>query len=300
MIGVSETKYEKTTNIMGFLLGLMSGQEVELIWRQRWSLMTVLYLVARYLGIGFGVINMLGNLPTFSMTNLVSLIMYDTFNWTGDVVNIILGIIMITRLHAMHQRSRKMLIFLVVIFLAIRIANAVMIAIPISHISVEEAILSGTHLCVFVNSGDSLFLFSITWILGTVWEVLALCLAVRIFVKHFRELRQHSTGGIMEDCFTVLMQTHVSFFAIFLAISCFQITSLFSSTLAGDIYSLDVQIYLGFAQMFQVMQLSVLGPRLILSIREYNAKLVADSDIATAMTSIAFQERVHVETSSSV
>ncbi|KAG1796234.1 uncharacterized protein HD556DRAFT_1360098 [Suillus plorans] len=35
--------------------GLTFGQELELIWRQRWSLMTVLYLVARYLGIGFGV-----------------------------------------------------------------------------------------------------------------------------------------------------------------------------------------------------------------------------------------------------
>jgi hypothetical protein len=44
----------------------------------------------------------------------------------------------------------------------------------------------------------------------------------------------------------------------------------------------------------------VLGPRLILSIREYHAKLVVDSDAATGMTSIAFQERVYVSTSSSV
>jgi hypothetical protein len=49
--------------------------------------------------------------------------------------------------------------------------------------------------------------------LGTVWEVLALFLAVRITVKHFRELRQHSAGGIIGDCFTVLMKTHVIYFA---------------------------------------------------------------------------------------
>ncbi|KAG1798166.1 uncharacterized protein HD556DRAFT_1440511 [Suillus plorans] len=30
---------------------LTFGQEVELIWRQRWSVMTVLYLGVRYLGI---------------------------------------------------------------------------------------------------------------------------------------------------------------------------------------------------------------------------------------------------------
>jgi hypothetical protein len=44
----------------------------------------------------------------------------------------------------------------------------------------------------------------------------------------------------------------------------------------------------------------VLGPRLILGVREYHAKLVANSDTATDMTSIYFQERVHVSTSTSV
>jgi hypothetical protein len=41
----------------------------------------------------------------------------------------------------------------------------------------------------------------------------------------------------------------------------------------------------------------VLGPRLILSVREYNAKLVANSDEGTAMTTIAFGERVLQESS---
>jgi hypothetical protein len=44
-------------------------------------------------------------------------------------------VIMITRLHAMYQRSRKVLIFLVVIFLAITIANAVIIAIMTMQIT---------------------------------------------------------------------------------------------------------------------------------------------------------------------
>jgi hypothetical protein len=34
----------------------------------------------------------------------------------------------------------------------------------------------------------------------------------------------------------------------------------------------------------------VLGPRLILGVREYNAKLVVDSDEGTAMATIAFRE----------
>jgi hypothetical protein len=44
----------------------------------------------------------------------------------------------------------------------------------------------------------------------------------------------------------------------------------------------------------------VLGPRLILGIRDYNAKLVTDSDAATNMASIAFQERMPMLTVSSM
>jgi hypothetical protein len=48
------------------------------------------------------------------------------------------------------------------------------------------------------------------------------------------------------------------------------------------------------------VQMFVMGPRLILSVREYHAKLVADSDAETSMKSIVFQEHVHVSTSSTV
>jgi preprotein translocase subunit SecG len=242
---------------------------------------------------------MLINVPTISMTDAGCLIVFVAYNWMSDVVNVILGVIMIARLYAMYQRSRKMLIFLVVIFLAIRIAIAMMIALEMMQMSGEEFVLSGTYQCIVNYAGDSMFLGNTAWVLATVWEVLALCLAVWIAVKHFRELRPHSTGGMISDCFTVLVQTHVSYFASFLAISCFEI-GLFSPTLSEDMDPLDFEIYSGFTQILQAAQLFVLGPRLILSVREYHAKLVANSDTATDVASIAFKERFHVSTSSSV
>ena len=44
----------------------------------------------------------------------------------------------------------------------------------------------------------------------------------------------------------------------------------------------------------------ILGPRLILGVREYYANLVTKSDEGTAMPSIAFQERIHMSTGSEV
>ncbi|KAG2048720.1 hypothetical protein BDR06DRAFT_962296 [Suillus hirtellus] len=274
---------------------LTLGQEVELVWRQRWSLVTVLYLSVRYLGIVFAALTMLLNVPTISLTGTQCWIMSAIWNWTGIMAFAMLWIIIITRLYAMYQRSRKILILLIVTLLANAICIGVAAVIITVHASAEEFYLSGTYQCSIGFGGDLPLLTAVIWILSTVWEVFTLCLAVWIAIKHFRELRQHPTGGIIVDCFTVLMKTHVLYFASFVAVSCLQ---LIVPRLSTD--SLDVQIYSGCLRILGVVQMFVLGPRLILGVREFNAKLVADSDAASVMTSIAFQERVHIPTDSSV
>ncbi|KAG1798101.1 uncharacterized protein HD556DRAFT_1525692 [Suillus plorans] len=277
---------------------LTFGQEVELVWRQRWSLMTVLYLGVRYLGILHAALNVLASIPTVWLTDTVSWVVYVSWNWTGVVVFAMLWVIIITRLYAMYQRSRKILISLIVTFLAVNIYDGVVTTIITKNILGEELNLSGTYQCSFSYTQDMPLLSSMTWILGTVWEVLTLCLAVWIAVKHFRELRQHSAGGIIGDCFTVLMKTHIVYFASFIAVSCVELVLDFSPTLSTE-YTLNTLLYAGFLQILEIVQF-VLGPRLILSVREYHAKLVTDSDAATGMASIAFQERVHISTGSSV
>ncbi|KAG2111442.1 hypothetical protein DEU56DRAFT_920015 [Suillus clintonianus] len=267
---------------------LTFGQEVELVWRQRWFLMTVLYLSVRYVGVLFVIMNILGR------------ILYLVQNWTNVVAFPMLCVIMITRLHAMYQRSRRILIFLVVVSLAVNIFDVAVTVMATRHISGEELIISGTYACTLGLADNTPLLASIIWILGTVWEILALCLAVWIAVKHFRELRQHSAGEIIGDCFTVLIKSHVLYFASYVAVSCFNLIGNLSPTILADPFSLETQIFLGVLQTLQVIQSFVLGPHLILSVREYHARLVADSDAATAMTSIAFQERVHISTGSGV
>ncbi|KAG2139167.1 uncharacterized protein EDB93DRAFT_702267 [Suillus bovinus] len=279
---------------------LMFGQEVELVWRQRWSLMTFLYLGVRYLGILFAALMMLNNLPAISWTDTVSRILYVVRYCINVLVFPMLWVIIITRLHAMCQGSRKILIFLIATFLVDNIFNAVVFIMTIMHTSADEYILSGTYMCQINYQKDVLLLVSITWILGTVWEVLALCLAVWIAVKHFRELRRHSAGGIIGDCFSVLIKTHMAYFASFVAVSCFELILDLTPAISVDINSLETRALYGLLQILTVVQMFVLGPRLILVVREYYAKVVANSDAASAMTSIAFQERVHVSTSSSV
>ncbi|KAG1746616.1 uncharacterized protein EDB91DRAFT_1079939 [Suillus paluster] len=283
---------------------LTFGQEVELIWGQRWSRMTAFYLGA--LSWNNKCCRHTAGVPTIPVTDAGCYISYVVLDWISVVVNIILGVIMIIRLHAMSQKSSKMLILLVVLFLAANTFDGVVAALFVRKTSGEVLILSGTYQCTVNYEVDALFLDSLAWILAIVWEVLALCLAVWIVVKHFRELRRHSVGEIAGDCFMMLIKTHMVYFGSsargsFVIVSCSNLVYIFSP-ISEDTSSLETQVYSGVFQIFMFVQMFVLGPRLILSVREYYAKLVAGSysGAGTPVVSIAFQERVHVSTSSSV
>ncbi|KAG2092658.1 uncharacterized protein F5147DRAFT_779596 [Suillus discolor] len=266
-------------------------REVELVW-------------LRYGGIIYAVLDMPANIPTVYVTDggrvtfsifLIECIFFNFEQWCiFTIANIILGVIMITRLHAMYQRSRKMLIFLVVFFLTVTITSGVITVIRSIHLTGEELVLSGAYQCSY--EGDSFLLSAITWILGTVWEALVLYLSVRIAIKHFRE--RPSTGLIIEDCFTVLIKSHVFYFASFVAVAALYM-SLLSPNLRNGISAEDA-LYHGVVLLSSLLQMFLLGPRLILSVREHSTRLVDDSDGATAMTTIAFQERTPVSTNSDV
>ncbi|KAG2350326.1 hypothetical protein BDR05DRAFT_15108 [Suillus weaverae] len=70
-------------------------------------------------------------------------------------------------------------------------------------------ILSGIYRCtVTFEEGDILP--------QTAWEVLTLCLAVWIAVKHFFKMQRPPKGWITGDCFTALMmKSHLVFFPSF-------------------------------------------------------------------------------------
>ncbi|KAG1739856.1 uncharacterized protein EDB91DRAFT_1347220 [Suillus paluster] len=276
---------------------LTFAQEFELVWRRRWSLVTVLYICVRYLGILYSIVYILGNLPV-SMTDLVGAIFYFIMAWTPVVVNAMLGIIMMTRIQAMYRRSKTISIFLVVVLLASTIASAVMTGMGNIHVSGEELILFGIHTCSVLNDTNDIHLNGEVVIPTVVWEILALCLAVWIVVLRFCELRRSQTGSPIGDSFTMLIKSHVLYFVAFAAVSCFQLGSL-SVTMTNSI-STGTAVYHGILQIAQFMQMFVLGPRLILSVREYHAKLVMTSSYEeTGMTTLSFRERGHVSTDGS-
>ncbi|KAG1805609.1 hypothetical protein EV424DRAFT_1351042 [Suillus variegatus] len=273
---------------------LTLGQEIELIWCGEKLVLTP--KCSRYAILEYCILLSAfwdtGSMPSVSLTDAGCAITYYVTSGTTLALTAMLGVITIARLHAMYQGSRTMLMFLVIIFLAVNIACGVMSALG----------LNGTVLLY----GDQLpILISMVWVLNTVWEALAQCLSVWAAVKHFRELRRlgPSTGSTIGDCFTVLIRSHVLYFASsahvsFLGVSCFQLAIFSPELLNSD--SIGAKTLAGACEILSIVQMIVLGPRLILSVREYHAKIVAYSDAETSMNLIVFQEHVHVSNSSTV
>ncbi|KAG1733602.1 uncharacterized protein EDB91DRAFT_632249 [Suillus paluster] len=271
---------------------LTFGEEVELVWRQRWSHVTLLYLGVRHAAIPYVASVMLISLPSVSVTDAVSHVMYVTLSWTSLAITTMLSVIVTIRLHVMYRRSRRMLIFLIVIFLPVTMAYGTLVAVITSNVSGEEYILSGTYMCYYNYDGAPLPM-SIPWALYIVWEVIILCLAVWVAVKHFREWPLVWTTA---DSFAVLIRVPMVYFLISIAVS-----SLSIGYFSPDIYdssSAGSQVYYGVFEILFFVQMFVLGPHLILSVRKYYAKLVVKSDAGPYLTAMAFQEHTHVSTSS--
>lgn len=254
--------------------------------------MTVLYISVRYTGIIYCINAILPTLPSFSVTDASCTTFYLVQWWILVVVNAMLGVIMIARLNAMYQRSRKIFTFLVVTFVVKTIPCVVISAVDSSHVSGAELVLSNIHLCSY--EGVNLLMRAENWILITAWEILILCLAVWIAARHFRELQYPSTGSAIGDCFTVLIKTHVLYFAAFTVVSGFNL-GLLSQNISESI-SVGAETYLGILRVFSLAQTFLLGPRLIIGVREYHTMLVANSDEGNSITTIAFQEGAHVLT----
>jgi hypothetical protein len=77
----------------------------------------------------------------------------------------------------------------------------------------EDLVLFGTCHCTVTRYDSDSNLVVVAWIIGTAWEVLALCLVAWIVVKHLHELQRRPTGRATANFLTVLIKYHMFYFA---------------------------------------------------------------------------------------
>ncbi|KAG2342001.1 hypothetical protein BDR05DRAFT_949272 [Suillus weaverae] len=254
------------------LPGLVFTREVELIWCQRWKLTTVLYIIARYLGLGIAMCDNIGR----------------SWSWGMVALSCTMYAIMSIRIFGMYHRSMRMRIFLTICFLAASAFRGI-----IDGLASEEYILSGTGVCTTSMTPMVPFLDGIP---SLCIEFLFLLLATRVLVRYVREMRRTrlncAFGDGYGDNFAIL-RDHVLHFSCYVILSVMQVAAISTN---GD--TDGSRWYRSTVIFFVTIQQCVLVPRLVISTREYFSQFNYVSDSVTGLGAITFAYNPYMTNSS--
>ncbi|KIJ64963.1 hypothetical protein HYDPIDRAFT_28304 [Hydnomerulius pinastri MD-312] len=235
-------------------------EEIEHIWMRRWTLMTLLFFVVRYVG-----------LPV-AMSLALCTALYLFGIWGYFIFLSISDFVMILRVYAMYHRSKLILGIILGLYIPAVIAIFVCTAVyynPKTHVlvvSVADAAMS--QICTqSLSAGPQIALYlNVTRI---VLSAVLCVLVVARFVKHSSEIHRTLGQWHSNRYMKLLARESVLFFIVNLFTN---ILSLSVSVLANQDLSLVMLVALtGFLPY-------LLAPRLIISMRAFHA-LVAGNPV---------------------
>ncbi|KAG2107061.1 uncharacterized protein F5147DRAFT_699442 [Suillus discolor] len=263
---------------MWSLSGLVFTREVELIWCQRWRLTTVLYIIARYLGLAIAIIQILGG-PGILLSDTVKRgIVGKSWSWGMVALACTMYAIMSIRVFAMYHRSMRMRIFLIICFLVASAFRGVT-----DGLASEECVLSESGVCTTCMASMVPFFEGIP---SLCIELLFLLLTVRVLVEYVREMQRTRSDDRFGDGhgdIIAILRDHVLHFSCYLILSVMQV-----ATISANGGTDGSRWYRSIATFFVTIQQCVLVPRLVISTREYFSQLDYVSDRVTDLDAMAF------------
>ncbi|KZS88353.1 hypothetical protein SISNIDRAFT_552609 [Sistotremastrum niveocremeum HHB9708] len=229
------------------------SDEIELIWKSPWSLPKILYLIARYLGV-FDTI-----FTAYADVNTTAGIKVCTFwKWYIQLGGpllffIVTNIIFIMRLHALYNKSKKLLVFLVAGFLVnlgFGLYSTMGATLPEHVIPRPIPEFPG---CAYLTVNDDVTFFG--WIPSAVFALVFFCLTVAKLLRVLKEHTPANTPNVMTlenvranlgPLYMAFMRDGAFFFALLFAteLSCALIWANFKGTaIALTVIPLYVSVY---------------------------------------------------------
>ncbi|KAJ8591999.1 hypothetical protein M405DRAFT_79585 [Rhizopogon salebrosus TDB-379] len=232
-------------------------REVQYIWQRPCSILTVLYLLSRYLGDVLLVFYMLVNGPGVTVPRGVSTVLTILDVWGLLASTALMQVIMQLRVYAMYERRRKVLVLLCVCFL-LEIIVAITILCynfgPGSPDTVEYHI-DGTLTCF--NNGTNGF-SGAAFAPFLCAELLLFILAMRKAIVHLKATKHISGGRKLSSMMSALVRDSVLyFFGNIISVGIF--AGLFTNLFGSNIQQVSVP--------FMLLMNSATSSHLILGIR---------------------------------
>ncbi|KAL5525985.1 hypothetical protein ACEPAG_7323 [Sanghuangporus baumii] len=262
-----------TIIVFDYLLTL--DQEIQFIWKARWSIGKLLFFVNRYYTlfvVGFN------NYALFSpkLSDDVRLHWFRWQGWTGLVAAALAETILQLRLYALYYGNKKVLALMVSFFISAMASSAIIMGITLRGVEARAHLIPGTDFCIPIHVSSHFYAF---WIPILCFEALLCALACirgyrsyrdreirRLSVLRRRARQSHQPEKHL-NILEILLRDSVGYFII--AFATYLTTTLI--WIIGPITVLEIPI--GFTVAFS----SVIGNRLLLNLRG-SAKSASSAD----------------------
>ncbi|KAH7905251.1 hypothetical protein BJ138DRAFT_1130590 [Hygrophoropsis aurantiaca] len=249
---------------------LTFSQEVNLVWNQQRSFMTALYLIARYVG-SLYVIGSAAFYMRINWTYSVIVNMYLATSWAGNIFLLTMQAILVIRVYALFNRSKKVLVFLATSYMLQATATFVMTGLTANKqvldgyvTSIGPAIGSVTQA---VNENSSAFPSTIDddgTILLMVFNSILTFFALWAFVKHALEARTMDGGWSINVLVRTLVADHLLYFVCNLAWLLLALANTYGTEVSMISTGSPNRVFR--AQPTDAL-VAVVGPRMVISIR---------------------------------
>ncbi|KAL4076363.1 hypothetical protein J3A83DRAFT_2184930 [Scleroderma citrinum] len=282
---LSNQVYVAVSIVLLYEYFLTLDQEIDFIWRQRWTPSNVLYIFVRYFGTLYNLASsVLIFVPHSVSVSSNGLIVQP---WAGSIIWWTVQVILQMRLYALYNCSKRLLIFLIVTFVAeigtvmwILISSNLLMRGTIVMYHITFGMYGETDLC----GGLVTTAYAYVWVPCLVFETILCLFAIYAGIKHSRGQLCRPVKSNRPRLIDVLIHGNVIYFLSPLGMFIL---------LVMHSVSLKVQ-WLADTLLFRAPITILAGCRLILSIREAASSFrLRDSDSNFDQTTIAFVDRSH-------
>ncbi|KAH7904162.1 hypothetical protein BJ138DRAFT_1184202 [Hygrophoropsis aurantiaca] len=252
---------------------LTFSNEVDHIWNRQWSFTTALYLIARYSG-NVQVIAIAAWHLCINWTKSVNLNIFLIVNWGQTVFILTMQAILVIRVYALFNQSKKVLVFLATVYALQTTATFVTVGIFSNKQALHDYVTSISPAIGSVTqnattnppSGFVLSLQAMT-ILPVAFDIILLFFALWAFVRHALEAKKLDGEWSINVLMRTLVADHLMYFICNLTWLLLDLLTYYGSA-NGDLFIISI----GGALNFFTALVVVAGPRIVISLRAVENK----------------------------
>ncbi|KAF9233812.1 hypothetical protein BU15DRAFT_79735 [Melanogaster broomeanus] len=236
---------------------LTFSNEVEYVWNRPWTLVSVMYIVLRYLGL------LVAMVESFSTAMSLFII------WGGAIFSIVIHLVFVLRVYAMYNRSRIVLGILLLIYIPTQIIELVLVGIinnPKTYMSITDVEVVNMESCTNSYNGGTELIISLR-VFSTVINGVLCSFAVVQCIRYSLEMHKVLGKWQLNRYMKLLVQESILYFVMVLLLNIIILIQTLA-TLSGT-----VQVVLGTLSSFPPY---VVGPHLILSVREFHSRILGE------------------------